>query len=281
MAVIAGLLLVGLAAAGEVKVAAGAKSVDVSVVRRVDASYFLATRQAPLEFAARGPCWVRVYTRLWWPGTGTGTQKYELSLWQGDVERPLVLESGVSPSSYGPDGHKVGEWRSFYVQVQEPNTNYRLVVTQGETVAVRFALQSPKPWKSVSIPGLGAMTLAEGRDTTQFQHLATGDVVPLDLTGPCRVRVRVRINFGPELQGVQSFVLTARQGTMQLARRNLKAGPSGSAVFTDSPGLVPSSERTLRFNLPGGPHRVSLVLSGTLARSGAVAVEVIAGERYE
>jgi hypothetical protein len=277
------VLALGLAFAGEVKVAAGTKSVDVSVIRRVDVAYHPVTKRTPLEFDVVGPCWLRVYTRLWWPGGAAGPLKYGLSLWQDDVERPVSFETGLSTSSFGPGERKVGEWRSFFVQVPEGNSRFRLALTSGaaETVGVRLALQSPRPGRPAVIPGARELVLVDGRDTSQLRELKTGQVAAIELVGPCRVRVHTRINFEPGLPGVQNFVLAVREGKSLLVRRNMKAARSPSASYLNEPGLIPSSERTVKFNLPSGRHQLTLILSGTLAKSGAVGVEVVAGEKYE
>jgi hypothetical protein len=241
------------------------------------------TKTSPLEVDVEGPCWLRVYTRAWWPVGADGTFKYGLSLWLGDVERPVSFEAGLSTSSLGPGGRKVGEWRSFYVQVPEGSNHYRLEVSAGkaETVGVRLAVQSPQPGRAVAIPGARELTLVDGREIIQLQELTTGKAATIELTGPCRVRVRARLNFEPGLPGTQNFVLAVQEGKSALIRSNLKAARSPSASYSGEPGLVPSSERTLRFSLPSGRHNLTLLLSGTLAKSGAVVVEVVASEKYE
>ena len=276
-------ILAVVARAGEVRVTAGAKPVDLSVVRRVSVAYHPVATGSPLEFDAEGPCWLRVYTRPWWPVGVDGALKYGLSLWLGDVERPVSLETGLSTSSYGPGGRKVGEWRSFFVQVPEGTNHYRLELANGraDTVGVRFALQAPQPGRPVAIRGARELTLADGRDTSRWFELRTGQAARLELTGPCRVRIGARLNFEPGLPGAQNFVLTVQEGKSVLARRNMKAARSPSAAYLNEPGLVPSSERTLRFSLPSGRHDLTLLLGGTLAKSGAVAAEVVAGEKYE
>jgi hypothetical protein len=277
------VLALGLALAGEVKVTGGAKSVDVSVIRRVSVAYTPVTKQTPLEFDVEGPCWLRVYTRLWWPAGADGLLKYGLSLWQDDAERPVSFETGLSTSSFGPGGRKLGEWRSFFVQVPEGNSHFRLAVTSGaaETVGVRFALQSPQPGRPAAIPGARELVLADGRDTSRLRELKTGQATSIELVGPCRVRVHTRLNFDPGLPGAQNFVMAVREGKSLLVRRNMKAARSPSASYVNEPGLIPSSGRMLKFSLPSGRHQLTLMLSGTLAKSGAVAVEVVAGEKYE
>ena len=277
------VLALGLALAGEVTVTSGAKSVDVNVVRRVNVAYYPVTKQGPLEFDVQGPCWLRIYTRLWWPAGADGLLKYGLSLWQDDVERPVSFETGLSTSSFGPGGRKVGEWRSFFAQVPEASTHFRLALTSGaaETVGVRLALQAPQPGRPVTIPGARELVLADGRDTSRLRELKTGQAATIEVTGPCHVRVHAWLSFEPGLPGAQNFVVAVREGNSLLVRRNMKAVRSPSAAYLNQPGLIPSTERTLKFSLPSGRHELTLMLSGTLAKSGAVAVEIVPGEKYE
>jgi hypothetical protein len=266
-----------------VKVPASTKQVVVSIVRRVDVSYYLVTSKVPLEFDVQGPTWLRVYTRLWWPAEKTGRARYRLLLRQDEVERPVEFEAGRSTSSYGPGQHPLGEWRSFYEQVPTGVVHYRLAPDEGaaDTVAVRFALQPPKPWQPVAIAGARTLVLVEGKDTTRFYEIVRGQPARLKVSGPCRVRVRCRLNFDPSTSGVQSFVVTVKGDKGELARRSVRVSRSRAAVYSNEPALLPSSERSVVFSLPEGGHNLSLLLSGTLAKTGAVTAEVLAGEKYE
>jgi len=272
-----------VAGAGEVRVPADAKQFDVSIVRRVDVAYNVVTRAKPLEFDATGPTWLRVYTRLWWPAGRTGTVKYRLALGQDEAERAIDFEAGLSTSSLGPGNRRLGQWRSFFIQVPAGGNHYRLAVAEapGDTVGVRIIEQSPRPWQGVGIAAAQPFVLAEGRDTSRFFELRKGKDVPVELVGPCHVRVRVRLNFDPSMNGVQSFVVTASEGKTRLAKGSLRASRSPAAAYVNEPAVVPSTERTLRFSLPDGRHEVLIQLGGTLAKSAAVRVEALAGEKYE
>ena len=278
--VVASVLVVG---AGELRVPADAKQVSVSIVRRVDVAYNVVTRAKPLEFDATGPTWLRVYTRLWWPAGKTGKVRYRLALGQDEAERPVEFDVGISPSSFGPRGRKLAQWRSFFIQVPAGSNHYRLAIAEapGDTLGVRIVEQPPRPWQAVAITGVRSLTFVEGRDTSRLFELGKGQSVPVELIGPCRVRVRARLDFDPSMNGVQGFVMTATEGKVQLGTSNLRAGRSPAAVYLNEPAVVPSSERTLRFSLPEGRHDVVLQLGGTLAKSAAVRVEMLPGEKYE
>ena len=275
------VLLVSMLAAEQVEVSSSSKRVDVSVIQRMDLGYYLLTSSQPLEFKVQGPTWLRVYTRLWWPDGVDWDRQYRMSLWQGDVERPLVFESGPSRSSFGPERRPVGKWRSFYVQVPAGFNSYRLDLEDAptDTVGVRFTFRAPKPWKPVAVQG-EVLFLADGADTTRMTKLKTGQPLGVTVAGPCRVRVSARLNFDPSMVGAQNFVLTVNKGERVVANDNLRVSRS-EAAYVNEPGLVPSSRRTLRFNLGEGTHRLDLVLSGTLAGSAGVTVEKIVNDKYE
>ncbi|MEO0073065.1 MAG: hypothetical protein ABIK43_00190 [candidate division WOR-3 bacterium] len=79
----------------------------------------------------------------------------------------------------------------------------------------------------------------------------------------------------------QSYTVMLRDGDRELKSALLHATRSMTAVFAEMPEVVPSTERSTYFELEGGYHTVTLVLGGTIASSGAIAVEVLPAEKYE
>ena len=254
--------------------------VGLSVVRRVELDYYLLPPGRPIDFSADGPAWLRVYTRLWWPEGATGRQRYGLSLWQGDVERPIEFETELSGSSYGTGGHQVGRWRSFYIQVPAGENRYRLESASAD-VAVRFAFEGPRPWQPVEVAGGTTVNVATVSDTSAFVRVPTGVPVVFTAEGPCLVRIRVRLDYGPELVGAQNFVLGVSEGDRELATRNFRVAPSASAHYTGAAGVVPSTEKAVKFGLGEGRHRLRLVVNGTLARTVVLRIERHPTEKYE
>ncbi len=275
------LLALGVSAAEQVDVRSSSERVDVSVIQRMDLGYYLLTSRQPLEFEVQGPTWLRVYTRLWWPDGVDWDQAYRMSLWQADVERPLQFESRMSGSSSGPEQRRVGRWRSFYVQVPAGVNSYQLKLDDApcDTVGIRFTFRAPRPWQQVAVPG-SKLVLADGADTALMTRLEPGKPLEVSVSGPCRVRVSARLNFVPSMVGAQNFVLSVDQGGRPVATDNFRVSRSG-AVYVDEPGLVPSSRRSLRFNLGQATHRLSIQLSGTLAESAGILVQRLVNEKYE
>ncbi len=272
--------LLATAPAQSLTVDGSAREVGISVVRRIELDYYLLTPGSPIEFAADGPTWLRVYTRLWWPRDASGDQQYRLSLWQDDVERPLEFETRLSSSSYATDGHPVGRWRSFYIQVPGGENRYRLETPEA-TVAVRFKFQRPRPWQPVPVDGATPVTLANGSDTATFYRATTGAPVHVDVEGPGTFRARLRLDYAPAMVGAQNYQLTVTEQDEELASRNFRVSRSSSAQYVEEPGLVPSTEKSVSVKLDAGRHRLALTVTGTLAASYGVAAERRASEKYE
>lgn len=271
------------ATGAEVKTLGTPGTVAVSVIRRIDLDYHVLSRRAPLEFEVEGPNWLRVYTRLWWPENASGPQGYGVTLWQEDMERPESFEAGLSPSSRGPGGRKVAQWRSFFVQVPAGKTRYRLTLDRApsDTIGVRFALQAPRAWRSIALGGLPVLSLQSGSVTNAYARVEPNRAVSFSVTGPCRVRVRARVNYDASMTGRQGFALSASSGGVELARQGFQVWPAEGSTWRDAGGLVPSTERTMRFSLPEGRRDISLTMTGTLAKSAALAVDWLPAEKYE
>lgn len=276
------LVTAGSASAAEVKVSSSAGTAQVSVIRRVELDYYLVTKAKSLEFRVSGPTWLKVYTRLWWPESGLQKANYSLSLWQEDMERSLVFETELSPSSFGPVGQKLAKWRSFYIQVPDGDNWYRLTLEEAPsgTVGVRFTYEKPAEWQQVNLNDARRLELVgESRRTTLYE-LRKESPLSFSVTGPCRLRVRARLNYGPEMDGRQNFILSIREGDSVLQTANLRTARS-AAVYDNEVGFLPSREETMKIRLGPGEHRLDLKLSGTLAGSAAVRVERIADQIYE
>jgi hypothetical protein len=83
------------------------------------------------------------------------------------------------------------------------------------------------------------------------------------------------------MAGRQGFVLSAGSNGAELARQGFQVRPAEGSTWRDAGGLIPSSERTMRFSLPEGRREVTLTVTGTLAKSAALAVDWLPAEKYE
>lgn len=277
-----------VAAAASVTIRSSGSQVPISVVRRVDVSYHILTRRQPLEFDAKsdsGRGWLRVYTRLWWPVGAAGRQVYTLSLWQGESEREFRFETVLSASSYGPGRHQVGSWRSFFVELPTGTTSYRLALTGGaETVAVRIVHSSPRPWRSLELAGLPRVAVEDQRNNdgiTPMYAVKPGDIVPVTVRGPARLRLRVRLNYDATMAGEQGLMVGVTLNDSLLFRRGLRVVKEPGASCLDMPACVPSRERSLRLSVGPGDQRLCIKVTGTVAKTALVAVDYLSGEVYE
>ena len=88
------------------------------------------------------------------------------------------------------------------------------------------------------------------------------------------------LGFDPTMVGAQNYVLSVRQGDEELAAQNFRVDRSALS-YANEPGIVPGREKSVRFSLGEGSHRLRLVLGGTLAQSAGVRVERLVNEKYE
>jgi hypothetical protein len=123
--------------------------------------------------------------------------------------------------------------------------------------------------------------MVEGNDTVRYRKLVKGEPLRFAVEGPCRVRVPARLNFDPSMSGAQSFVLTVNEGRNEVARAGFRAARAPAGSYIEDPATLPSSGRTIRFSVPAGSHELRISLGGTLAKSAAVRIEILAGEKYE
>lgn len=276
-------LLAGVAIGAEVKVLNSAGSVPVSVVRRVELGYQLLTQEKQLEFEVDGPAWLRVYTRLWWPVGATGRQVYKLMLVQDEMEREESFEVGVSGSSYGPGGRQLAQWRSFFVQVPPGRNRYRLRIASApsETVGVRLALRAPRPWEPIELAGLPVLELSRTDGAARYWKVLPRNPVRVSVKGPGQVRIRTRLNYDAGITGRQGLVLVVTRGGQEMLRQGFQVWRSDLATWRNESSLVPSSERRVVVTLPEGSHDLSVMVTGTLAKSAALALDFLPAEKYE
>lgn len=285
------LVLVATGFGAELKVAGSPAKSSVSVVRRVDVDYYLLTRGSPLDFevdaAGDTAVWLRVYTRLWWPEGAGGRERYGLSLWRSELERPYEFETEMSGTSRAAGGRRVGAWRSFFVQIPAGRNRLRLTLNESraETVGVRFVFQAPRPWRPLELSGFSELKLVQAQNdrsaVRKFYGVPAGSRVRFRVAGPCRLRLRVRLSYDPALLGQQTCQVTVSEGSRQLVRQVLTLSRSLTARFQNATDVVPSTEGVVRLDVPAGEHELTAVVDGTLARSAAVAVEVLLPEKYE
>ncbi|MGB9741681.1 MAG: hypothetical protein ACPL0F_00745 [bacterium] len=270
------------------------KQVGLKVIRPVTLNYFLLARKTPAEFRVTeipdSGIWVRVYSRLWFNRNIKPNTKgsYVLIFMQGDSVQRFHLQTEVSGSSAGPAGQPVGKWRSFYVHLLPGVQHFHLALdsASADTVAVRFRLQPPRDWEQVIIPGAPQLTVISRTESTEvgkngYVRLKTGVPFSFTISGPGRVRLKVRIDYDPGMSGVQNYLVEVSENDSVLIRRTLRAAQDKKARYLEDGRVIPGVERYLSFDLSAGAHRLAVVIKGTLAKSGSMAIDRLSAEKYE
>ncbi len=284
------LIVIGLVHAVELQPEATYPRVGLSVVRRVVVDYYLLSKNQPIEFKVGvvpdTGCWLRVYTRLWRPSGEGG--RYSIVFKQGDSIRRFELSTTPSSSTLGPAGQRVGRWRSFFVRLQPGRQRFSLVLdsASSETVAVRLSFQSPRAWDRVQMARLEEVTVIKKRNGDDIRERSyyrwqSGEPFYFTLTGPGKVRLKIRLNFEPVVREGQNFLVRIEDNGRTIVEQTLRVRRDLNARYGEISGVLPSVERQVRFSIGEGVHRIVVVITGAAAKNGVFAVERSANEKYE
>ena len=249
-----------------------AAKLDIQVGKLTEHAYAL-TRSEPIEFAATGPVWLRVYTRLRWHEDMTGTENYELVLRRQDSTRHVNLQAELSSATRGPDSEGYARWRSFFVYVKRGEQKYRLelAAANSDTVAVRITFENPPAWKEVA-PVIPLPTRRLRQDSVELSCYLVSDSgeVGLKLVGPLSLMVETRLNYRPGESGKRSFGVSVSADGLQVKSEKFDVLRARIAHYLDDAGKLPSISRRVRFDLPAGEHDVSILFRAGKGRSGTM-----------
>jgi hypothetical protein len=280
--------------AGEIVPPGNIPKVGLKVLRSVVSDYYLLSANKPAEFKVTGipdsGAWLRVYSRLWFENNAKPGEKgiYVLRFIQGKTEQQFHLQTQVSTSTRGPAGQPIGKWRSFYVHLLPGGDHFQLILDSAstDTVGVRFRFQLPRLWEQVKIPNASPMTLVYQTESiairkTGYFKLETGKPVNILVSGPGQLRLRFRIDYDPGMTGPQSFIVEVSENNNQLVNRTFRTKKDKTVRYLENAEVIPSTERSLSFQLSEGEHRLGVIIKGTLAKSAVLAIDRLPGEKYE
>ncbi len=282
----------GLVLAANIEPENNAVKVGLSVVKRVQVDYFLLTRGQPLDFklstVSDTGAWLRVYTRVWLSKDDKDDERrYVISFLSPDSSQRFALKTSISASTFGPGEQRVGRWRSFFVRIKPGIERFRLVLDSAprDTVGIRFSFQAPRRWERVSLSGLKKLTLVKENHGSEqlegiFYQIHSNQPYEFELNGPCWVRMRTRLNFDPTMEGNQAFILKVEKKGMVI-ERTLRSKKETGMYYKELADVVAGAERRVSFELADGVHKLKVIITGTVARSGAIMVERLIPEKYE
>ncbi len=289
------LIFANVASAVQILSNSDIRQVKLQVLRPVAVNYYLLAKNQFADFTVTGipdtGVWVRIYTRLWFGRKGKSGSAgwYNLSIITADSVRRLRFQTTASRSTQGPAGQTVGRWRSCYLRLTSTVPGFRLLLdsASAETVAVRFLFQAPRAWERLRLNLLSPFTLVfsdtarKNRIDSLFYPIKTYTPFHFTVSGPCRIRLRFRIDYDPTMSGYQNFLVEVKAKDTLLKEHSFRVRPEFGARYQEATGVIPSTEKTLIIELTGGEHQLAVVIKGTPAKTAAVAVERLAGEKYE
>lgn len=268
--------------------------VGLKIVRPVTLDYYLLSKGSLAEFKVIGVpdsgIWLRIYSRLWFNRDfrPKGKVNYVLTFIQQDSAQRFRLKTEVSNSTQGPAGQPVGKWRSFYVHLLPGVTQFQLFLDSAlvDTVAVRFRPQPPRVWEQMKILNTGSITLIIKDESTEvpktgYYKLKTGEPMLFSVSGPCRIRLRFRIDYDPSLSGSQTYIVEISENGNQIVNRTFRVTKDIAARYLEDSGVIPSKERVVVFELGEGEHRLSVMMKGVLAKTASMAIDRLPNEKYE
>lgn len=255
------------ASGGEVKVLIGSKV----------STYHAATQSDPVTFEITGPTRLRILSRVLFGDSPAGEVPlpYVLQVEIEDLEgRVIEEEAGVSEQAAELEGGAVGTLERSTLPIPAGRFTVR-VFPVGEETMVGLRLfrdaptRSPVKWVRFAPDSFEvAVRLHVGDDETTYYRFNGGKSVVVNIRGPLRLRVRTRVDFGPESGPSQSYVIKVALDGEAWKTFALKSKASHTAIYPDQPEITPGKGRDLEFTVPEGLHRVRFNLDCTTS-SGA------------
>jgi hypothetical protein len=260
------------------------RTIGISVIKRVTQQYYLLTRNKPLELTIAGPNWLRVYTRLLFKPEMKDKGIYKIIVSEGEEERIVSLETEKSNSATGPTNQEFGKWRSFFIEVPKGVNNYKFSLWQApsETVAIRFNIEKPKEWKSLTPDQFQKKLIAdEAGKTTDYYELGLTEPTKLQFEGPLRLKIATRLNYDITMEGAQKFTIVVLENDKELQQATFRVSKSETVKYQNKTEVIPSAERLFYLQIPAGKHQLEFRLTETLAKSAGLRFLSKAQEKYE
>lgn len=246
---------------------------DLEIVTKKTDQYYLLTRDMPITFSVEGPTYLRVYTRVFWPGNAGKQELYKVILQENEIdERIITMESERSNVTTDSRGQPVSKWRTFYIEVPEGTNRYKIThwSSPNDSILLKFTYESPKEWRDIPAAGYSALLEAvEEEKLVKYYEVLRDKKVTLRVQGPVNLKIVSRLNYDMSMLGEQSYsVLVNDNGRSE--QENAKSYKSDITVYENRPDIVPSNAHTFFINVGEGWHSLEFILKGTTAQSAAL-----------
>ena len=252
-----------------------ARKIRISTVKEIKTDYFLVEEGGYAEFEAKGPAYIRIYTRLIYEGIEPGPATYKMILSRDDEEERIIRKETEPSERSTYRGVPVGKWRSILVEVPPGRHVYRLFLLSAPSgkIAVRVVPARPPRWTEV-LP-LGApeeLKAVEDERVVTYYLLQSGKPIRVRVNGPGRIKIIARLNFSPDMGDEAAFTLSVREGGREIRRESFTTYRSQVVRYENATDWVPSRAESFYLRVPEGTHTYELALLGTFAPSAAVRV---------
>ena len=263
-------LLLGVASGQQLTVEPPTTSIDVRLARTSEQDYVLSAGN-PMTFSVSGATYLRVYTRLRWQDGMSIPSQYILTLSGPNGVQFETLEAMRSGAAHGPNGENYAKWRSFYVRAPTSKVSYRLALqsSPSDTVAVRFAFETPPPWQEIAPAGaVPVYRIQDDSIVADWYRVSRDSALNVSVTGPVKFMVEARLMFNQGAFDKKDFALTVNDGEVQLQTQKFTVLRKKLSKCISNPALAPSIVRRLSIELPAGEHDLTIQfqVSGAEAR---------------
>ena len=260
------------ASAGSVKVMIGKKS----------GTYHKATKAKPVEFTIKGPATVRILSRYMFPSPELAkATSYAYRVEVGTTTlRTETRKAGISKQATLEGGLKVGTLEKSTIRFPAGTHRVRIVpVDGGASIAVRILKGTGKKvttrWTSFQPDaGVKAVRLHEKDQESTVYRFGPAQPVTVSLRGPLKMRVTTRLDFGLTHGVTQSYVIKSTLDGKPWKSFTLKSTASHTATYPDLAQITPGTGRSFELDVPSGPHRIMLELTGTTAAGASARIQI-------
>jgi hypothetical protein len=245
--------------------------VKIKIQTTKDETYCLLTRERPVEIEVEGPTWLRVYSRIFWPGDAKGVLVYKIILEEDDIREKFVSVETERSKVAKHGARKLSKWRSFYLNVPKGTKRYRFIYWRApsDSVLLKFAYESPGKWKDIApITYSAKLELAEDEKIIDYYEATAASPVVLEVEGPRKIKVISRVNFSMTTQVEQLYSVEAREKGKVIKNTSFRAHRSETTEYRDRSGIVPSNPGSFYLNIKKGKHRIEFSITG--GESGAL-----------
>ncbi len=250
-----------------------AKTWNLEIVTKKADEYYLLTKDMPITFSVEGPTYIRVYTRIFWPGKASKKELYKVILQENAIdERLITLETERSDVTTDMRGRPVSKWRTFYIEVPEGMNRYKITqwASPNDSMLIKFTYESPREWHDIPAAGYSALLEAvEEEKLVKYYEVLRDKKVTLRLQGPVSLKVIARLNYDMSMLGEQSYSLLVNDNG-RTEQENVKCYKSDIITYENRPDVVPSNAHTFYIRVDEGWHNLEFTLKGTTAKSAAL-----------